>query len=1178
MHYTDGPRSGRAIVVMYNDTRIAFTRFLILSLFMLACLLQGQAQWLDWADETANRLVVSTVANSDDEEKDISAADLNNDGLDDVIVVRKEPFSNSTEGAKSDLLLMNVNGVLTDQTALYAPEFLTNTSFARDLMIADLDGDGWKDVVIANTFNQQPQYYRNMGNDTNGDWLGLVDESSLRFPLMDEDTPLICAVWTGDIAGNGFQDIYFVNYKVNSGGGTAKDYLFINDGNGFFTNESEARLGTLRNSAFGTAVQIHDFDNDGDNDIAKVSTLYAVSPWNDNGLFVLFNDGTGNFSNWQNIAPFAPYMFDVADLNGDGNLDFYVVDDGNDYILTYTGSTPDVSLSYTNVSMGASSTGGFGGNVHFGDLDLDGDLDVGVSDVDVDIPPCDSGRRLAIYRNDGGTFTDVYGTTAYDWADNSYDMAWLDINGNGLLDFITGGCAGYGVHMNDNCGLAPSSADYDGDGLPDTCDPCPTNPDPACSEPIGFPTVSLDHSVARQWNDLLLESIRRDFARPTVHARNLFHTSIAMWDAWAAYDDTACEFLLGQTVGTYTCDFTGIPMPADIDAARDTAITYASYRLLNHRFASSPGATVMQQAYNAHMDSLGMDPAFTSMDYSTGSAAALGNYIGDCLIQFGFTDGANEIGAYENTSYTPVNPPLIVDAEGNPDIVDMNRWQPLTLDIFIDQSGNEIPGATPDFLSPEWGAVIPFALSQDDMVTYNRDGFDYQVYHDPGAPATIQMDGSGETDDYRWNFETTLIWSSHLDATDGVMWDISPASIGKRDILPATPADYPTFYNQMDGGTTSPGHALNPVTGQPYAANMVPRADYARVLAEFWADGPDSETPPGHWFTLFNYVSDDPNVIKKYKGQGDILPDLEWDVKGYIAMGGAMHDCAVTAWGIKGWYDYLRPISAIRAMADLGQSSDPGLPHYHPAGLTLVPGLIELVQTGDPLAGPGDVNVDKIKVKAWLGHNAINNVDTDEAGVDWILAEKWEPYQRPSFVTPPFAGYVSGHSTYSRAAAEIMTMFTGDEFFPGGMGTFLAPQDEFLVFEDGPSVDVELQWATYRDAADESGLSRIWGGIHPPTDDIPGRIMGIQIGIDAFNKAESLFTDTDNDGTCDNYDAPCMGDLNNDGIRNTSDILIFLGDYGCTGPNCIGDMNGDGISNVTDIIGVLLPVYGFPCN
>jgi hypothetical protein len=73
------------------------------------------------------------------------------------------------------------------------------------------------------------------------------------------------------------------------------------------------------------------------------------------------------------------------------------------------------------------------------------------------------------------------------------------------------------------------------------------------------------------------------------------------------------------------------------------------------------------------------------------------------------------------------------------------------------------------------------------------------------------------------------------------------------------------------------------------------------------------------------------------------------------------------------------------------------------------------------------------------------------------------------------------------------------------MSSFEIPRNEFLVFEEGPSVDMTLQWATYRDASDQCSLSRIWGGIHPPVDDIPGRLMGIEIGVDAFNYASEMF-------------------------------------------------------------------------
>ncbi|WP_297696281.1 T9SS type A sorting domain-containing protein, partial [uncultured Eudoraea sp.] len=386
--------------------------------------------------------------------------------------------------------------------------------------------------------------------------------------------------------------------------------------------------------------------------------------------------------------------------------------------------------------------------------------------------------------------------------------------------------------------------------------------------------------------------------------------------------------------------------------------------------------------------------------------------------------------------------------------------------------------------------------------------FDSYIYNNPGAPPGISNSNeNGFTDPYKWHFALVASWSSHLDPDDPTLMDISPGALGNVDmaLYPETFEEYQTFYNFMEGGDIGTGHNLNPATQAPYEPQLVKRADYARVLAEFWADGPDSETPPGHWFTILNYVSDHPETVKQFGGEGSVVTDLEWDVKSYLALGGAMHDAAVNAWGIKGYYDYIRPISAIRYMASNGQSTNALLPGYHPQGLPLIPGRIELIESGDPLSGIGDENVGKIKIFAWKGPDFINNASTDIAGVDWILGTQWWPYQRPTFVTPPFAGYLSGHSTFSRAAAEVLTLLTGDSYFPGGMGIFDIEQNNFLVFESGPSENLTLQWATYRDASDQTSLSRIWGGIHPPIDDIPGRIIGDKIGKEAFGLAQEYF-------------------------------------------------------------------------
>jgi hypothetical protein len=399
--------------------------------------------------------------------------------------------------------------------------------------------------------------------------------------------------------------------------------------------------------------------------------------------------------------------------------------------------------------------------------------------------------------------------------------------------------------------------------------------------------------------------------------------------------------------------------------------------------------------------------------------------------------------------------------------------------------------------------VSPFAMSEQDRVVHVRDGVEYPVYHDPGPPPLL---GGEREEKYFEGFEQVLEWSSKLDPSDGVMLDISPGARG----------------NNALGTNSGHGRDKNPVTGKPYAPQVVPAGDYYRVLAEFWADGPKSETPPGHWFTILNYVSDHPSFTKRLGGEGPVLDALEWDVKAYLALGGALHDAAITCWGIKGAYDYVRPISVIRFLASNGQRSDPKLPSYHPHGIELRPGLVELI-TEETIA-PGahlehlgfahrilgtdaseNRNLGKIAVRAWRGHESISDPKTQVAGVAWILGQNWWPYQRPTFVTPPFAGYTSGHSTFSRSAAELMTLLTGSEFFPGGLGEFYAPKNEFLVFEDGPSVDVTLQWATYRDAADECSLSRIYGGIHPTQDDIPGRLIGAKIGPAAWAHALRYF-------------------------------------------------------------------------
>lgn len=661
----------------------------------------------------------------------------------------------------------------------------------------------------------------------------------------------------------------------------------------------------------------------------------------------------------------------------------------------------------------------------------------------------------------------------------------------------------------------------------------------------------LSHSVARQWNEVLLDSIRKDFARPTVHARNLYHTSSAMWDAWAAYDAQADQVLHHEKLPS-----------SDVQADREEAISFASYRVLRHRFAGSPGAIFVLPEYDALMDELGYDRTYEGVVGD--DAASLGNRIAATIIAAGLVDGSNEQEDYENLYYETINPPLLPDYPGNPDLLDPNRWQPLALQFFVDQSGNPIPFGYPDFLSPEWGDVTPFSLNENDLDIIERDGNDWSVWHDPGAPP---YHGTEEGDErYKWGNEMVAIWSSHLDPTDGVMVDISPGAIGNSEL--ALVSQEQQYYNFIEGGDWGTGYDVNPFTGEAYEPQIVPRGDYGRILAEFWADGPDSETPPGHWFTLLNYVSDHPLTEKRFMGEGEILGDLEWDVKSYLMMGGGMHDIAIASWSVKGYYDYIRPISAMRFMCDQGQCTDPNLPSYNVDGIHLVDDKIELVTAETTAPGERHEHLagseGKIAFKAWRGPEFIEDEETDVAGVGWILADNWWPYQRPSFVTPPFAGYVSGHSTYSRGAAEMMTMLTGSEYFPGGIGEFIAPMNEFLVFEDGPSMDITLQWATYQDASDQCSLSRIWGGIHPPADDLPGRHMGQAIGPEAFTEARRYFGGLKS----------CPADFQGDGVVNFFDVSKFIQAY--VSGDQLADVSSNNEVDIKDVLSFLM-FYSHGC-
>lgn len=572
-------------------------------------------------------------------------------------------------------------------------------------------------------------------------------------------------------------------------------------------------------------------------------------------------------------------------------------------------------------------------------------------------------------------------------------------------------------------------------------------------------------SVARRWDEQALAAIRLDLPRPTVHARNLFHVSAAMWDAWAAYDTKAKGVFVNEK-----------HVAPDVEAARRTAISYAAYDVLAHRYRPAVGGKRTLACLRAVMQDLGYDPADA---HDVGDdPVAFGNRVGHTIIARAASDGANEANdCLDPAPLDPPNPALAFDSPGAV-LKQPERWQPLNLSVAATQNGIILPGGVQTYIGSHWGDVTPFAMKRRSSAS---------PWHDPGPVPQL---GPAMKD---WLVEI-IRKTSEVDPADPAVMDISPGAYGHNTL----------------GANDGHGWAKNPVTGAPYTPQVVLRADFARVMAEFWADGPNSETPPGHWNTIANAVTDAPGFQRRLFGKGAPLDPLSWDVHLYLALNGAVHDAAITAWDIKRRELTVRPISLIRWMGAKGQSSDPTGPSYDPGGLPLVPGLIEVITRESSAPGQRHANlafyVGQIAVRDWLGEPG--DRASQVSGVGWVRAVDWITYQRRTFVTPAFPAFISGHSTFSRAGAEVLASLTASPYFPGGLGEFVARANKFLLFEKGPTTDVRLQWASYYDASDEAGQSRLWGSIHIAPDDFAGRRLGHQVGLDAVALASKYYSGT----------------------------------------------------------------------
>lgn len=600
-----------------------------------------------------------------------------------------------------------------------------------------------------------------------------------------------------------------------------------------------------------------------------------------------------------------------------------------------------------------------------------------------------------------------------------------------------------------------------------------------------------DWSAPRQWQEALLDSVRRDRPEPTRHARDFHHLAVAVWDSWAAFEPDISGVLIDIDAGPVVSRGGDAADPRR--SAQETAIHHAAHHLLSSRLAPTTGASDTLPKLDELLTSRCLPLGATS---ASEGPAGVGVRVAEAVLAHGRSDGSNETGGYVPPGgYDPVNPPLVV-GDDEVRIVDVNRWQPLELDIAFTQNGLPLDGVVQDNIGPHWGRVAGFALPPADA-----DGVPIRIagppQHGIGDPAQDAV--------FRAALVELLEFAVTLDPDDPAVVDASPSA--------------------ASGGTAAtvgaPARAVNPVTGEPYPRNPTRRFDLHRAVAEYWADGPDSETPPGHWVVLANEVSDRLDPELRLGGTGPLVDRFVWDVVLHLTVTAATHDAAIAAWGLKGHYDTNRPVSMIRALASRGQASDPLGPSYDPLGLPLVDGLVEVITPETSAPGAHHAHLagheGRIAVRSWLGgtiepvvdaSGAVLRRDVPEvAGIGWTLGSAWFPYQPITFVSPDFSGFVSGHSTFSSAAAVALTDLTGSPYFPEGLHEAVIEPGWFR-HEQGPSAPVRLQWVTYADAALQAGWSRRIGGIHVEADDVGGHEVGTMVGRAVWPRVVELLGDS----------------------------------------------------------------------
>ena len=335
----------------------------------------------------------------------------------------------------------------------------------------------------------------------------------------------------------------------------------------------------------------------------------------------------------------------------------------------------------------------------------------------------------------------------------------------------------------------------------------------------------------------------------------------------------------------------------------------------------------------------------------------------------------------------------------------------------------------------------------------HRDGANQLGDEPGGTPGVPYSDYTGYTPvnepmDIRFPFDPTTVhdpnaWQRlrYVDASGNV---VTPGFVG---------AQWPrvTTFGLSPGTLRSPtgpakyGSAEYLDQAQALLDLSAGLTDEQKMVAEYWADGPHSELPPGHWNLFAQFVS-------RRDHHGVQAHGLERDVKLFFALTNAVADAGCCAWDNKRAFNSVRPITAIRALFR-GQM-----------------------------------------VRAWAG---------PYQGTKLVDGAAWFPYQPTTFPTPPFPEYSSGHSNFSAAGAEILKLFTRSDRFRGS--TTLPAGSSRVEPGAVPKSDVRLSWATFSEAADQAGISRRYGGIHFEQGDLDARATGRIAARMAWEKAQEYW-------------------------------------------------------------------------